>query len=78
MFAASAGPLLKHPASMVDLTGRDLCRLAPGCWLNDEIINLYLRLLQERDTEIHSKTVCVLIQQIAYFTAFFSIKLYKT
>jgi len=55
--AAGDEIVFKHEASYVELTGRDMGRLAPGTWLNDEIINLYLRLLQERDTRLHDGQV---------------------
>ncbi|KAF8066180.1 ULP1A [Scenedesmus sp. PABB004] len=36
------------------LSRRDLRTLSPGSWLNDEVINAYLGLLQERDTALRA------------------------
>jgi len=67
--------VLKHERSMVELTGRDMSRLAPGQWLNDEIINLYMRLLQERDTKLHENHTEY--PKCHFFNTFFIAKLYK-
>lgn len=74
--AASSGPLLKHEKSKVSLTGNDLARLRPGCWLNDEIINLYMRLLQDRDTRVHANGKPD-YHKCHFFNSFFLSKLYK-
>ena len=70
-------PILQHAASKVKLLGRDLERLAPGVWLNDEIINLYMRLLQERDTRIHQRKDAAQFPKCHFFNTFFLSKLYK-
>lgn len=54
--AAHAHQLLAPPSSPqvlttfrnIDLTRKDMGRLQPGVWLNDEIINMYMALLQVR------------------------------
>lgn len=33
------------------ITGQDLARLKPSCWLNDEIVNAYMELLGKRNEE---------------------------
>jgi hypothetical protein len=69
--------VLKHEASRVSLKGSDLSRLRPGCWLNDEIINLYMRLLQERDTRLHENQKGEEYPKCHFFNSFFLSKLYK-
>ena len=56
--------------------GNDLSRLNPGCWLNDEIINLYMRLLQERDTRLHAEGK-EKYPSCHFLNSFFLSKLYK-
>lgn len=68
--------VLRHEASKVRLMGSDLARLSPGCWLNDEIINLYMRLLQERDTRLHAEGK-EKYPKCHFFNSFFLSKLYK-
>ncbi|KAL2459653.1 Ubiquitin-like-specific protease ESD4 [Forsythia ovata] len=41
--------LVSHKNSNIDITGEILQCLKPGAWLNDEVINLYLDLLKERE-----------------------------
>ncbi|GAA0158760.1 protease [Lithospermum erythrorhizon] len=41
--------LVSHEKSNIDITGETLQCLRPGAWLNDEVINLYLELLKERE-----------------------------
>ncbi|CAI9771063.1 unnamed protein product [Fraxinus pennsylvanica] len=41
--------LVSHKNSNIDITGEILQCLKPGAWLNDEVINLYLELLKERE-----------------------------
>ncbi|CAN1807030.1 Ubiquitin-like-specific protease ESD4 [Linum perenne] len=41
--------LVKHDNSGIDITGEILQCLSPGAWLNDEVINVYLELLKERE-----------------------------
>jgi len=69
--------VFKHEASKVKLMGRDLARLAPGSWLNDETINLFMRLLQERDTRIHERSDAADFAKCHFFNSFFLTKLYK-
>ncbi|KAJ4881171.1 Ubiquitin-like-specific protease ESD4 [Raphanus sativus] len=42
--------LVTHESSNIDITGEVLQCLTPSAWLNDEVINLYLELLKERET----------------------------
>ncbi|KAK4372589.1 hypothetical protein RND71_007973 [Anisodus tanguticus] len=41
--------LVIHENSNIDITGEMLQCLRPGAWLNDEVINVYLELLKERE-----------------------------
>ncbi|CAO2831971.1 unnamed protein product [Amaranthus hypochondriacus] len=41
--------LVSHENSNIDITGELLQCLSPGAWLNDEVINVYLELLKERE-----------------------------
>ncbi|XP_074340019.1 ubiquitin-like-specific protease ESD4 [Apium graveolens] len=41
--------LVTHENSNIEITGELLRCLRPGAWLNDEVINLYLELLKERE-----------------------------
>ncbi|XP_057547731.1 ubiquitin-like-specific protease ESD4 isoform X3 [Amaranthus tricolor] len=41
--------LVNHENSNIDITGEILQCLRPGEWLNDEVINVYLELLKERE-----------------------------
>nr|URG86743.1 early in short days 4-like protein [Linum usitatissimum]URG86744.1 early in short days 4-like protein [Linum usitatissimum]URG86745.1 early in short days 4-like protein [Linum usitatissimum] len=41
--------LVNHDSSGIDVTGEILQCLKPGAWLNDEVINVYLELLKERE-----------------------------
>ncbi|KAF5175209.1 Ubiquitin-like-specific protease esd4 [Thalictrum thalictroides] len=41
--------LVTHPDSNIEITGEVLQCLRHGAWLNDEVINLYLELLKERE-----------------------------
>ncbi|KAG2263830.1 hypothetical protein Bca52824_070909 [Brassica carinata] len=42
--------LVTHANSNIDITGQVLQCLTPSAWLNDEVINVYLELLKERET----------------------------
>ncbi|CAN6913161.1 unnamed protein product [Brassica oleracea] len=42
--------LVTHANSNIDITGEVLQCLTPSAWLNDEVINVYLELLKERET----------------------------
>ncbi|KAK1590994.1 hypothetical protein Q3G72_000467 [Acer saccharum] len=41
--------LVTHSGTDIDITGQILQCLRPGAWLNDEVINVYLGLLKERE-----------------------------
>ncbi|XP_021727728.1 ubiquitin-like-specific protease ESD4 [Chenopodium quinoa] len=41
--------LVTHDNSNIQITGEHLQCLRPGAWLNDEVINVYLELLKERE-----------------------------
>ena len=41
--------LVDHACSSIQITRRDMACMAPLQWLNDEVINLYISLLLERD-----------------------------
>ncbi|KAL9237697.1 hypothetical protein vseg_012217 [Gypsophila vaccaria] len=41
--------LVTHENSNIPITGEKLQCLRPGAWLNDEVINVYLELLKERE-----------------------------
>ncbi|KAH7844628.1 hypothetical protein Vadar_030093 [Vaccinium darrowii] len=41
--------LVAHENSNIEITGELLQCLRPGAWLNDEVINMYLELLKERE-----------------------------
>nr|XP_023876063.1 ubiquitin-like-specific protease ESD4 [Quercus suber]POE81666.1 ubiquitin-like-specific protease esd4 [Quercus suber] len=41
--------LVTHDNSNIEITGELLLCLRPGAWLNDEVINVYLELLKERE-----------------------------
>uniref|UniRef100_A0A2P2KEW5 Uncharacterized protein MANES_03G196000 n=1 Tax=Rhizophora mucronata TaxID=61149 RepID=A0A2P2KEW5_RHIMU len=41
--------LVSHKNSNIDITGEVLMCLTPCAWLNDEVINVYLELLKERE-----------------------------
>nr|GMC53720.1 ubiquitin-like-specific protease ESD4 [Ipomoea batatas] len=43
--------LVTHENSNIDITGKSLQCLKPGAWLNDEVINVYLGLLKEREKQ---------------------------
>ncbi|CAN0855854.1 Ubiquitin-like-specific protease ESD4 [Linum grandiflorum] len=46
---SSRNLLVNHDSSGIDITGEILQCLKPGAWLNDEVINVYLELLKERE-----------------------------
>jgi sentrin-specific protease 1 len=67
----------------LQVTDADLCRLKPGAWLNDEIINFYGQLILER-SEAHPKNKGVkngarseksMVLNVHYFNSFFFEKL---
>ncbi|XP_068661555.1 ubiquitin-like-specific protease ESD4 isoform X2 [Aristolochia californica] len=42
--------LVTHESSNIEITREKMQCLRPGAWLNDEVINLYLELLKERES----------------------------
>ncbi|WCJ23489.1 Ubiquitin-like-specific protease ESD4 [Euphorbia peplus] len=59
-----------HAASNIDITGETLSCLQPKQWLNDEVINLYLELLKEREKREPKKFL-----KCHFFNTFFYKKL---
>ena len=47
--------LVDHTRSNIELRRKDMACMAPLQWLNDEVMNLYMALLQERDMRARSK-----------------------
>jgi hypothetical protein len=66
--------LASHKQTGIDIKGRDMAKLAPGCWLNDEIVNVYIGMLQERDTRRRDGGAHV--PKCHFFNSFFTSKLY--
>ncbi|KAH6769695.1 hypothetical protein C2S52_014498 [Perilla frutescens var. hirtella] len=62
--------LVSHANSCIDITGELLQCLKPGAWLNDEVINLYLELLKEREKREPQKFL-----KCHFFNTFFYKKL---
>ncbi|CAH2054740.1 unnamed protein product [Thlaspi arvense] len=62
--------LVTHENSNIDITGETLRCLKPGQWLNDEVINLYLVLLKEREAREPKKFL-----KCHFFNTFFFTKL---
>lgn len=62
--------LVTHENSNIDITGEVLQCLKPGAWLNDEVINLYLELIKEREKREPQKFL-----KCHYFSTFFYNKL---
>ncbi|KAJ8766774.1 hypothetical protein K2173_007841 [Erythroxylum novogranatense] len=62
--------LVTHDNSNIDITGELLQCLAPGAWLNDEVINVYLELLKEREKREPQKFL-----KCHFFSTFFYKKL---
>ncbi|CAN4094931.1 unnamed protein product [Withania somnifera] len=62
--------LLTHKSSNIDITGAILQCLRPGQWLNDEVINVYLELLKEREKRVPQKFL-----KCHFFSTFFYKKL---
>ncbi|KDP27803.1 hypothetical protein JCGZ_18883 [Jatropha curcas] len=62
--------LVTHKNSNIDITGEILQCLAPGAWLNDEVINLYFELLKEREKREPEKFL-----KCHFFNTFFYKKL---
>nr|DAD33303.1 TPA_asm: hypothetical protein HUJ06_012154 [Nelumbo nucifera] len=62
--------LVTHENSNIEITGEILQCLGPGAWLNDEVINLYLELLKEREKREPKKFL-----KCHFFNTFFYKKL---
>ncbi|XP_038719206.1 ubiquitin-like-specific protease ESD4 [Tripterygium wilfordii] len=62
--------LATHGKSGIEITGQILQCLRPGAWLNDEVINLYLELLKERELREPEKFL-----RCHFFNTFFYKKL---
>ncbi|KAF9673289.1 hypothetical protein SADUNF_Sadunf10G0008700 [Salix dunnii] len=63
--------LVSHNNSSIDITGQTLLCLAPGAWLNDEVINLYMELLKERERREPKKFL-----KCHFFNTFFYKKIF--
>ncbi|KAM7485081.1 hypothetical protein LguiA_001090 [Lonicera macranthoides] len=63
--------LVNHVNSNIQITGELLQCLRPGAWLNDEVINLYLELLKEREKREPKRFL-----KCHFFNTFFYKKLY--
>ncbi|CAJ1963396.1 unnamed protein product [Sphenostylis stenocarpa] len=62
--------LVTHEKSNIEITGEKLQCLRPAGWLNDEVINLYLALLKEREQRQQQKFL-----KCHFFNTFFYKKL---
>ncbi|CAF2020800.1 unnamed protein product [Brassica napus] len=62
--------LVTHANSNIDITGQVLQCLTPSAWLNDEVINVYLELLKEREIREPKKYL-----KCHFFNTFFYKKL---
>ncbi|KAJ1407653.1 Ulp1 protease family, C-terminal catalytic domain [Sesbania bispinosa] len=62
--------LVTHENSNIEITGEKFWCLGPGAWLNDEVINLYLELLKEREQREPQKFL-----KCHFFNTFFYKKL---
>ncbi|XP_073152080.1 ubiquitin-like-specific protease ESD4 [Henckelia pumila] len=62
--------LVSHETSNIDITGEKFQCLRPGGWLNDEVINLYVELLKEREKREPQKFL-----KCHFFNSFFYKKL---
>ncbi|BBN11792.1 sentrin-specific protease 1 [Marchantia polymorpha subsp. ruderalis] len=61
-----------HKKSSIDVTRAVMQCLLPGAWLNDEVINLYMELLKEREVQEPKKFL-----KCHFFNTFFYNKLFK-
>lgn len=62
--------LVNHASSNIDITGEIIMCLKPKSWLNDDVINLYLELLKEREKREPQKFL-----KCHFFNTFFYKKL---
>ncbi|XP_047314973.1 ubiquitin-like-specific protease ESD4 [Impatiens glandulifera] len=62
--------LVNHGPSNIDITGETIMCLRPKAWLNDEVINVYLELLKEREKREPEKFL-----KCHFFNTFFYKKL---
>ncbi|XP_073302452.1 ubiquitin-like-specific protease ESD4 [Primulina huaijiensis] len=62
--------LVSHKNSNIDISGEILRCLSPEAWLNDEVINVYLELLKERESKDPQKFL-----KCHFFNTFFYKKL---
>lgn len=62
--------LVAHESSNIEVSGEKMRCLLPGAWLNDEVINLYLELLKERERREPKKFL-----KCHFFNTFFYKKL---
>ncbi|KEH37255.1 ubiquitin-like-specific protease ESD4-like protein [Medicago truncatula] len=62
--------LVAHESSNIEVSGEKMRCLLPGAWLNDEVINLYLELLKERERREPKKFL-----KCHFFSTFFYKKL---
>lgn len=67
--------LLRHKHSNIDLTRANLACMRRGQWLNDEVMNVYACLLQERDARRREQRPAAL--KCHFFNSFFVNKLYR-
>ncbi|KAH7513368.1 hypothetical protein FEM48_Zijuj12G0192700 [Ziziphus jujuba var. spinosa] len=70
LYANRRNVLVAHENSNIEITGEVLQCLRPGAWLNDEVINLYLELLKEREKRDPQKFL-----KCHFFNTFFYKKL---
>ena len=61
--------------SKVGLLGKHACRLIPGGWLHDEVINMYMWLLQCRSNKYSIMANSRVAKPSHYFNSFFMEKL---
>ncbi|CAM6088342.1 unnamed protein product [Calypogeia fissa] len=64
--------LVTHEKSNIDVTRGVMQCLSPGVWLNDEVINVYMELLKEREVREPDRFL-----KCHFFNTFFYNKLYK-
>merc|ERR1712190_487952 len=60
-----------HKGQSLDVTVKDLCTLEDGQWLNDEVMNFYMALLQDRNLQRRQQQndhICVLLMNTFFFT----------